>query len=78
MESNSLKGVCIKTVHSIEFKFGMHIIGHRRTKTFVFVEFPMHSFLREYKKKNLYITAYGVKFFKSFQFLNDTIYLTQI
>ena len=44
MVSNSLKCSTIQTMHSIELKFGMHIIGHHRTKATDFGEFLMHSF----------------------------------
>ena len=58
MESSSLKGSSIQTVHSIEFKFGMHIIDHHRMKATDFGEFLMHSFfLQEYKKILIY---YGI------------------
>ena len=54
-------------VHSIEIKFGMHIIGHRRTNTIDFGVRRINSFfLHEYKKEVLYITAYGVKLLKVF------------
>ena len=67
MESNYLKGAYIQTVHSTEFKLDMYIIGHHWAKAIYFGEFLMHSFfLQEYKKEFLYITAYGVKFFKRF------------
>ena len=65
MESNSLKGSGIQTMHSIELKFGMYIIGYHWTKTTYFSEFLMHTFfLQEYQKDFLYIRANGVKFFK--------------
>ena len=66
MESNSLKCFSIQMGHSIELKFGMYITGHRRTNPIDFGEYRMNSFLQEYKKEFLYITAYGVKFFNVF------------
>ena len=42
----------------------MHIIVHRLIYCVDFGEFRINSFLQEYKKLFLYITAYGVKFFK--------------
>ena len=38
------------TVHSIEFKFGMYITGHRRTNPTDFDEYRVNAFLQEYKK----------------------------
>ena len=61
MESNSLKDSSIQTAHFTELKFGMYIISHHRIKAAGFGEFLMHSFLQEYKKYFLYITAYGDK-----------------
>ena len=62
MQSNSVKDSSIQTMHSIEFKFGMYIIGHHRTKATDFGEFLMHFFFfkQEVKKEFLHITAYGV------------------
>ena len=31
-------------MHSIEVKFGMHIIGHNRTYRIDFVEYSIHSY----------------------------------
>ena len=39
MESNSLKPSSIETVHSIELKFDMYIIGHLLTYSYDFGEF---------------------------------------
>ena len=47
MESNSLKGSSIQTMHSIELQFGMYITGHRRTNPIAFGERQMNSFLQE-------------------------------
>ena len=67
LESKSLKDSSIQTVHSIELKFVMYITDHYRTNITDFGEFQGHSFfLQGYKKEFLYITAYGVKFFKRF------------
>ena len=66
MESNSLKGTSIHTVHSIEFKFVMYIIGHRLTHCVDFGEFSFNSIFTGVRKEFLYITAYGVKSFKVF------------
>ena len=44
-------------MHSIELKFGTHIIGHHRMK---FCEFRIYSFLQEFKKELLYILVYGI------------------
>ena len=54
------------TVHSIELKFGIDITGHRQTNPIDFGEYRMNRFLQECKKVFLYVTAYGVKFFKMF------------
>ena len=43
-ESNSLKCSSIQTVHSIELRFGMHIIGHRPTYCVNFGKFRINSF----------------------------------
>ena len=51
-------------MHSIEFKFGVYITGHRRTNPIDFGENRMNSFLQEYKKEFLYNTAYEINFFK--------------
>ena len=61
MESNSLKCSSIQTVHSIEFKFDMHIIGHVLHIVSNLVNLGLIVFLQEYRKEFLYITAYGVK-----------------
>ena len=37
-------------MHSIEFKFCMHITDHRRTNPIDFGEYRVNSFLQEYKK----------------------------
>ena len=63
---NSFKCSSIQIVHSIELKFGMHAIDHRRTNLIDFGECRTYSFLQECKNKFLYITAYEVKFFKVF------------
>ena len=52
MESNSLKGSSIQTVHSIELKFYMYIIGHHWMEATDFGEFLMHSFFNWSTKKN--------------------------
>ena len=44
MESNSLKYSSIQMVHSIELKFGMHIIGHLSSYCVEFGEFRINSF----------------------------------
>ena len=62
----------VYTVHSIEFKFGIYIIGHRWTNPIDFGKYWMHSFfLQEYEKEFLYITAYRVKFFKMLTVMAD-------
>ena len=61
MGSKSLKCSSIQTVHSIELKSPVHIIGHPPTYCVEFGEFRINSFLQEHKKEFLYITAYGVK-----------------
>ena len=38
LESNSLKCSSIQTIHSINLKFNMHIIGHRSTNCIDFGE----------------------------------------
>ena len=43
MESNSLKCSSIQMVHSIEFKFGIYIIGHRPTYCVEFGEISINS-----------------------------------
>ena len=43
MESNSFKCFSIQTVHSIEFKFGMHIIGHCPRYYIDFGEFRINN-----------------------------------
>ena len=40
--------------HSIELKFGMHIIGHRPTYCVEFGEFRISSFFTGAQKKNFY------------------------
>ena len=45
MESTFLKGFNIQTVHSIQLKFRMYIIGHHWTKAPDFGEFLIHVFL---------------------------------
>ena len=54
MESNSLKCSSIQTVHSIELKFGMHIIVHRLIYCVDFGEFSINSFFTGVQKKNSY------------------------
>ena len=68
----------VKTMHSIEFKFGMLVTDHRRTNPIDKsdwisnwisdnIEYRINSsFLQDYKKKFLYITVYGIKFFNVF------------
>ena len=51
-------------MHSIEFKFGMYITGHRRTNPVDFGEFRLNSVFIGVEKLFLYITAYGAKYFK--------------
>ena len=64
------------TVHSIEIKFGMYIIGKiynihtsyiPRKKIIEFEAAKMYSvsfvFLQEYKKEIFYMTTYGLKLF---------------
>ena len=65
MEPNSLKCSSIQTVHSIELKFAMYIIGHRLTYCADFSKFRINRFfflfLQQHKKEFLYITTYRVK-----------------
>ena len=53
MEPNSLKCSSIQTVHSIELKFGMHIIVHRLIHCVDFGEFRMNSFFTGVQKRIL-------------------------
>ena len=43
IESNTLKGSSIQTMHWIELKFGIYIIGHHRTNPIDFDECCMHG-----------------------------------
>ena len=43
----------IQTVHSIEFKFGMYIIGKHQINAADFGEFLMHSFFTGIQKRSL-------------------------
>ena len=61
MESNSLKGFNILTVHSIELKFSMYVIHHCPT---YYIDLRLTVFLTGAQKEFLYITAYRIKFFK--------------
>ena len=61
MESNSLRGYSVQTVHSVKLKFSMYIINHPLTFCIDFDELRIYSFLREYEKEFSCITAYGVK-----------------
>ena len=61
MESNSLKGSSIQTVHSIVLKFDLYVTEHHLTYSIDFSKFKINSFLQKYKKEFLYIAAYGVK-----------------
>ena len=53
IESNSSKFSSIQTAHSIEFKFGMYIIGHRLTYRVDFGEFRFNSFFTGIQKRIL-------------------------
>ena len=57
MESNSLNGSSIQMMHSIELKFGMHIIGYHRTNPIDFGECCMHSFFERVQK--IILVYYG-------------------
>ena len=46
--------------------FYLYITGHPRMNPIDFGECQMYNFLQEYKKEFLYMTIYGVKFFKGF------------
>ena len=64
---NVIQCYFIQRVYSVEFKFGMYITGHHRTNPIDFRKYRTHTFfLQKFKKEFLYITAYGVKFFKVF------------
>ena len=43
----------VKTIHSIEFKFGMYITGHRWTNPIDFGEYWMNSFFTGVQKRIL-------------------------
>ena len=45
IESNTLKGSSVQTMHSIELKFGTYIIGHHRTNPVDFDECRMHRLI---------------------------------
>ena len=53
MQSNSIKGSSIQTVHLIELKFGMYIIGYRLTYCMDFGEFRINRFFTGVQKRNL-------------------------
>ena len=44
VETSSLNGSSIQTVHSIEFKYGMHVIDYRPAYCFNFSELRINSF----------------------------------
>ena len=50
MELNSLKCSSIQTVHSIELKFGMHIVVHRLIYYVDFGKFRMNCFFTGVQK----------------------------
>ena len=56
MKSNSLKYSSTQTVHLVELKIGMYIIGQRPTYCIDFGEFRI-VLLQVYNKDYLYITA---------------------
>ena len=53
MEPNSSKCSSMQTVHSIELKFGMHIIVHRLMYCVDFGEFRINSFFTGVQKSIL-------------------------
>ena len=54
MKSKSLKCSSIQMIHSIDLKFGMHIIGHRSTYCVDFSEFRINNFFYRSTKNNPY------------------------
>ena len=44
----------VKMVHSIEFKFSMYVIGHRRTNRIDFGEYRMNTYFYRSTKMNFY------------------------
>ena len=82
MESNSLKCSSIQIIRLIDLKFGKYIIGHHRTNPINFVNvrfFFNRSRICMYKLLiHTSYTAYGIKFLKMFQCLNDSFDSAQI
>ena len=59
MESNSLRCSSSQKVHSIELKFGMHVIVHRLTYCVDFGEFSINSLFTGVQKSIL--IHYGLR-----------------